>query len=45
MMRCVVRISLNGKLFSEREEEVAIFKLEEWEKAREDMEKKISGGS
>jgi len=45
MMKCVVRISLNGKLFSEREEEVTVFKLEEWEKAREDMEKKISGGS
>ena len=45
MMKCVVRLSLDGKLASEREEEVTVFKLEEREKAREDMEKKISGSS
>ena len=39
-MKCVVRISLNGKLVSEREEEVTVFKLEEWRKAEEDVEKK-----
>ena len=40
-----MRLVLDGNLVSEREEEVAVFKLEEWRKAREDMEKKVRGGA
>jgi len=44
-MKCYVRLVLNGELASEREEEVEVFKLEEWRKADEDVRKKVSGGS
>lgn len=44
-MRCYVRLVLGGDLLSEREEEVTVFKLEEWKKAREDMEEKVSRGA
>ena len=44
-MRCYVRLVLNGELASEREEEVEVFKLEEWRKAEKDVEEKVRGGS
>ena len=44
-MKCYVRLVLNGELASEREEEVEVFKLEEWRKADEDVRKKVSEGS
>jgi len=44
-MRCYVRLVLGGDLVSEREESVAVFKLEAWRKAREDMEEKVSRGA
>ena len=44
-MKCYVRLVLDGNLTSEREEEVTVFKLEEWRKAKEDVEEKVSGGS
>ena len=44
-MRCYVRLVLNGELASEREEEGEVFKLEEWRKAKKDVEEKVSGGS
>ena len=44
-MRCNVRLIVNGELVSEREEEVTLFKLDEWEKAHEDVREKTSGGA
>ena len=44
-MKCNVRLIVNGELVSEREEEVTLFKLDEWEKAYEDVREKTSGGA
>ena len=43
-MKCNVRLIIDGKLISEGEEEVTVFKLEEWEKADEDVREKTGGG-